>query len=190
MKRNRFLLGVAGIAVAASAAAVAAGVGFGGPPTPVLSGGGIAALESPATSADALPARVLQLPFARHFADPAAARLALRDAERTVYVVPGRDTSLCLVVVEANGGIGLNCAGRSVLRSGAVWQGTGNDDGSTDIVGVVGDGVAYVQPENGERVAVKDNVFTIDGATGRTIVFTTDEGVEANFDLGDMNRTK
>lgn len=190
MTRNRFLLGAGGIATVMAVAAVAAGVGFGGPPTPVLSDGSVSALKRPATNADALPARVLELPFARHFADPAKARLALRDGERSVYVVPGRDASLCLVVVEQNGAIGLNCAGRSVLRSGAVWQGTGNDDGSTDIVGIVGDGIAYAQGESGGRVAVKDNVFTIDGATGRTIVFTTNEGNEAEFDLGDMHRTE
>jgi hypothetical protein len=185
MKRTRLVLGAAASAVAI--ASLAAGVGSGRPPTPALSDGTVAVLERPARSGDVLPGRVLELPFARHFANSGAARLARRDAERTVYVVPGRDSTLCLIVVEANA-VGLNCAGRSVLRSGAVWQGTGQDDGSTDVVGVVGDGVAYARTEGGSRVVVNNNVFTIDAVRGRTITLGTHDGFEAEFDLGDMSR--
>jgi hypothetical protein len=186
-KRTRVVLGAAAIGAAAAVAAVATGIGFGGSPTPALSDGIVTALDRPARSGDALPDRVLELPFARHFA-PSTARLAFRDAERSVYVVAGRDSSLCLVVVETTNGVGLNCAGRSVLRGGAVWQGTGNDDGSTDIVGVVGDGVAYARTDGNSSVTVKDNFFRINAATGRTIIFGKRDGAEASFDLGDMSR--
>jgi hypothetical protein len=74
------------------------------------------------------------------------------------------------------------------LQTGAVWQGTGNNDGSTDIVGVVGDGVAYAQADANRRVGIKGNVFSVDSVRDRTIVFGTNEGVEAEFDLGDMSR--
>ena len=187
MTRKTLLVPFA-LGASAAIAAVAAGVGFGGPPTPTLSEGKVSALERSARAGDALPSRVLELPFARHFASVTAARRVLHDAERTVYAVPGRHSSLCLVVVESNSSIGVNCAGRSILRSGAVWQGTGNADGSTDIVGVTGDGVAYFRADGRDKVAIKDNVFAIDGVTGRTLVFGSGNGVEAEFDLGTMSR--
>ena len=190
MRRKSTVFVAFALAASAAIAAVAAGVGFGGPRTPTLSEEKASALERPVRLGDALPPRVLELPFARHFANVTAARRVLHDAERTVYAVPGRDSSLCLVVVESNSSIGLNCAGRSVLRSGAVWQGSGNADGSTDIVGVTGDGVAYFRADGQGKIAIKDNVFAIDGVKAKTLVFGTKNGLEAEFDLGTLSRVE
>jgi hypothetical protein len=186
MTLRRLVIALVALASAA-VAAVAAGIGLSRPSAPVLSDGSIAALERPGRSADALPARVLELPFARHFANPNAARLVSRDVERSVYVVPGRDATVCLVVVEAEAsGIALNCAARSLLRSGSVWQGTRTADGAVDIVGVVGDGVTYATADGKTRLPVRGNVFAMSGVRNRTIILGTESGVEAAFDLGDL----
>src|ERR1700704_4232053 len=108
--------------------------------------GQLSVLNRPRTPGDSLPASVLSSPTSAHFADPNAARLADAIGSRAIYVVPGTNDTMCLVVVEHASGItATDCADRTVLNSGGIVLTSPNPDQTENVVGVVSDNHASVQ---------------------------------------------
>ena len=157
---------VIGVVVVLAAAAIASQVGFGGSGKVRIGTGKVTALSRAAAPADQLPAQVLGYPFAEHnFASPtgAGSRLLRREGSLSIYGVPGKGGMLCLVeldeVEQTSGGA---CADRSILLTGSIFMSDQAEDGSRQVVGLVGDGHTYAEA-GGKRVGVERNVFLLRG---------------------------
>jgi hypothetical protein len=183
MSRRKYYIGPLVLVAIAATAALAAGKSPGGESTPRLSNGELSALSRAPAAEDVLPANVLQLPIAQDFARPLVARRLATEGGRRIYAVRGRQKTTCLVVIESSDdATTVNCAGVA-QESGAVWQGTPQNDGTVDVVGIVGDGVAYARAGD-SRAQVENNVFILKGKVNDEVVLGTAAGLEAKLDLG------
>jgi hypothetical protein len=162
MTRHR----VFGVLLVVAAAAVASQVGFGGSGKVRIGSGKVAAFARAAAPNDRLPAQVLAYPFAENnFASKtgAGSRLLKSEGSLNIYAVPAKSGMFCLVevdeVAQSSGGA---CADRSLLLTGSIFMSDQAEDGSQQIVGLVGDGHTYAEA-GGKRVAVEQNVFLFRG---------------------------
>jgi hypothetical protein len=157
---------VIGVLLVVAAAAIVSQVGFGDSGKTRIGNGKVSALARAATPRDRLPAEVLGYPFAQHnFASSSGvgSRLLKTDGSLRLYAVPGKGGLLCLVevdeVAQTSGGA---CADRSVLLTGSIFMSDEGEDGTQQVVGLVGDGHTYAEAA-GKRVAVQGNVFLLRG---------------------------
>ena len=152
------------LAMGAVAAAVISQAGLGGQKRVEIGTGSVAALSRTARAADALPAEVLSYPFAaRNFANRAGfgSRLLKAEGSLRLYAVPGKAGLVCLVEIDdLAGSSGGACADRGVLRTSSIFMADEREDGSTQVVGLVGDGHTYAEG-GGKRAAVENNAFVL-----------------------------
>jgi hypothetical protein len=151
---------------ALAVAAVVSQVGRSGSERVRIGTGSISALSRTAKLSDRLPPEVLSYPFAGHnFASPSGggSRLLKAEGSLSLYVVPGKAGMVCLVEVDQLAQTsGAACADRNVLLTGSIFMADRNDDGTQQVVGLVGDGHTYAEAR-GQRVAVDGNVFVLRG---------------------------
>lgn len=150
--------------------------------------GALALLGRAPTASDRLPAAVLASPAARQFGNTSAARLAATIGNRSYFVVPGSDGSVCLIFSEGSGATATNggtCADRALLRTGAVYLSEPLPDGTTTVAGIVSDGVRRASAGSA-MATVRNNVFVIQGAAasritldGPSVSLTVDTGLSA-----------
>jgi hypothetical protein len=163
-RRRRRLAFALVLGFGAAAAAIVSQAGLGGEKRVQIGTGSVAALSRAVRPADALPAEVLSYPFAGHnFASRAGvgSRLLKADGSLRLYAVPGKAAMVCLVEVDDLAGTsGGTCADRSVLLTGGIYMADEQEDGSTQVVGLVGDGHTYAEGD-GKRVPVDNNVFVL-----------------------------
>jgi len=152
------------LGLGAAAAAIVSQAGLGGEKRVQIGTGSVAALSRAARPVDALPAEVLSYPFAGHnFASRAGvgSRLLKTDGSLRLYVVPGKTGMVCLVEIDDLAGTsGGTCADRSVLRTGSIFMTDEQEDGSTQVVGLVGNGHTYAEGD-GRQAPVDNNVFVL-----------------------------
>jgi hypothetical protein len=165
---RRVLFGAILVVVVATAG-VLSQLGLGGSERVRIATGSVSALARAAQPADSLPASILAYPFAaRNFASPsgAGARLLTTQDALRLYAVPGKGGMLCLVEVDSaaqtSGGA---CAERSILLTGSIYMADRQEDGSRQVVGLVGDGPTYAEA-NGRRTRVENNAFVLRGVRG------------------------
>lgn len=168
MTKRRFI----GVVVVVVAAAIASQVGFGGSGKVRIGTGKVTALARAAAPDDQLPTQLAGYPFAEHnFASRtgAGSRLLRSEGSLSIYAVPGKGGMLCLVEVDeveqASGGA---CADRSLLLTGSIFMSDQAEDGSQQVVGLVGDGHTYAEA-GGKRVGVERNVFLLRGVRAETV---------------------
>jgi hypothetical protein len=154
------------VAVAAATAAVLSQLSFGGSEKTQIAGGTVSALSRAQRASDALPAGVLAYPFAeRNFASPrgSGSRLLMTEGSLRLFAVPGKDRMLCLIEIddgaETAGGA---CADRKVLLTGSIYMAARQENGSWNVVGLVGDGPTYAEADD-KRAAVRNNAFVLNG---------------------------
>jgi hypothetical protein len=162
-------------------------VGFGGANKVQIGTGSVSALSRAAQRSDALPARVLAYPFAaRNFASPsgAGARLLKTDGSLKLYAVPGKAGMLCLIelddVAQTAGGA---CADRRVLLTGSIYMADRQENGSRQVVGIVGDGHTYAEA-NGEQTPVESNAFVLRDVEGNVVTIGS-ATAQQELDVGD-----
>jgi hypothetical protein len=162
-RRRRLAFGLI-LCLGSAAAAIISQAGLGGEQRVQIGTGSVAALTRTARATDALPAEVLSYPFAAHnFANRAGigSRLLRTEGSLRLYAVPGKAGMVCLVEVDdLTGTSGGTCADRSVLRTGSIYMADEQEDGSQQVVGLVGDGLTYAKGD-GERIAVANNAFML-----------------------------
>jgi len=185
MKKTIFFTCV--IASVAIGAAVLSQLGLGGGERTVIGNGSVSALGRVARATDRLPPSVLSYPFAaRNFAskDGAGARLLKTQDSLQLYAVPGKGGMLCLVEVdELAGTAGGACADRAVLRTGSIYMADRQEDGSRQVVGLVGDGHTFAEA-NGKRTRVENNAFVLPHVEGTGFTVGSPEATQT-VDLGD-----
>jgi hypothetical protein len=115
----------------------------------------------------------------------ASARLAVATATRRVFVARRDNDELCLIVEDdAEQSSTVDCASRSVLKTGAIFISTPDYATKTvDVVAVVGDGVKAVSAE-GANAAVVNNVAILPRLNGRLITLIGANSVQSAVDLG------
>ncbi len=187
VRRRRIYVAAVALAVAAATAAMLTRVVHGGANRVRIGTGRVSVLARTARTADALPDYVLALPFAAHnFASPdgRGSRLVATDGATTIFAVPGTGRLLCVVEVdqtaETAGGA---CAERGVLLTGSIWTAEVREDGTKDVVGLVGDGHTYAAA-NGRRVAVRNNAFVLHDVTGEEVEVGSPDATQT-ISLGD-----
>lgn len=160
------------LALAAITAGAVSQLGLGGSEKVQIGDGSVSALARSARAGDALPPSVLGYPFAaRNFASPngAGSRLVTAQESLRLYAVPGKGGMLCLIEVdslaETAGGA---CADRSALLTGSIYTADRQEDGSWQVVGLVGDGHTYAEA-NGTRTRVENNAFVLRRVSGGEI---------------------
>ncbi len=131
--------------------------------------GTLAVLAHAAGTADRVPAELLKLPVAEHFASPSAAgaRLALSDNGRDYFVVPGKSGTTCLVYTRGAGSdfeSGGTCAATALLRTGAIYVTEPQATGGLLASMLVSDGYSTAT-SNGIDAAVRNNVVVLHGAS-------------------------
>ena len=175
------------IAVAAIGAAVLSQLGLGGGDRTVIGTGSVSALSRVAQAFDRLPSSVLSYPFAaRNFASPegAGARLLKVQESLRLYAVPGKGGMLCLIEIdEMAGTAGGACADRSVLRTGSIYMADRNEDGSRQVVGLVGDDHTFAEA-NGKRTRVENNAYVLPHVEDTTFRVGSPTATQT-VDLGD-----
>jgi hypothetical protein len=170
---------ILGAVAAVSVVVIASSASGQAPPVVKLS-----ILDRPASGNDALPAYVTSIPFAEQFASAEAARLAGTSGMRSIYVVPGKAGTICLLVIEpADEAVMADCAARDLLVNGSIYLSMPHSDGTFDVVGVLADGHTAVQAADGRRATVANNVFALDGLTDQHIKLATGSKL-TDFDLG------
>jgi hypothetical protein len=169
VSRRRIYVAAAFLAAGAAATAVLTQVGRGGSERVRIGTGAVSALTRAAKTADVLPADVVELPFAAHnfaSADGRGSRLVATDGTTQIFAVPGKGRLLCVVEVdEAADTAGGACADRSVLLTGSIWTANVREDGTKDVVGLVGDGHTYAS-SGARRVPVANNAFVLHDVAG------------------------
>jgi hypothetical protein len=187
MTSRKLSLIVLTVAVAGIAAAVLSQIGLGGSGKVQIGTGKVSALSRAGRTSDALPSSVLSYPFAAHnFASPdgAGARLVKTDGSLELYAVPGKSGMVCLIEVDdlaqTAGGA---CADRHVLLTGSIYMADRQEDGSRQVVGLVGDGHAYAEA-NGRRTSVENNVFVLPEVEGSQVTIGSATAAQT-IDLGD-----
>ena len=188
MTRTRTIVLAGAVLVAAALAATVALVSGGGAssgPAPI-SNGRVSLLERPRTATDDLPADVAGLPVASRLSSAAAARLATVDGSLRVYVAPAREGDVCLIVADAEERSTLvNCAPKSLLRTTSIYIARpASEEGATDVIGVVGDGVVATTAHSARGATVASNVFVMRGLRGRELTLDGAAGAEGLLDIG------
>jgi len=187
MRTRKLSLIVLTVAGSGVAAAVLSQVGLGGSEKVQIGTGKVSALSRATRASDALPSSVLSYPFAVHnFASPngAGARLVKSDGSLKLYAVPGKAGMVCLIEVDdlaqTAGGA---CADRRVLLTGSIYMADRQEDGSRQVVGLVGDGHTYAEA-NGRRTPVENNVFVLREVEGSQVTIGSTTAAQT-VDLGD-----
>ncbi len=102
----------------------------------------------------------------------------------TLYAVPGRGGMLCLIEVDSvaktDGGA---CADRTLLQTGSIYMADRQEDGSRQVVGLVGAGHTYAEA-NGKRTRVENNAFLLRGVAGSGFTIGSATGSES-VEIGD-----
>jgi hypothetical protein len=185
LRRGRLAFGLV-LSLGAAAAAIVSQAGLGGEKRVQIGTGSVSALSRAARATDALPADVLSYPFAGHnFANRAGigSRLLTTEGSLRVYAVPGKAGMVCLVEVDDLAGTsGGTCADRSVLRTSSIYMADVQEDGSTQMVGLVGDGHTYAVGD-GERIAVDNNAFVLQDVEGDEVTIGSPTA-EQTVDIG------
>jgi len=167
--RNRRLQFGAVVLAAAATAGLLTQLGLGGSDKVQIGNGSVSALAHASRTADSLPQSVLDYPFAeRNFASPngGGSRLLQVQGSLRLYGVPGKGGLMCLVEVDAAAETaGGACADHSVLRTGSIYMADLQEDGSRQVVGLVGDGHTYAEA-NGRRAPVQNNAFVLSHVEG------------------------
>ena len=169
-----------------AAAAIVSQAGLGGEKRVQIGTGSVAAFARATRPTDALPAEVLSYPFAGHnFASRAGlgSRLLRTEGSLRLYAVPGKAGMVCLVEIDDLAGTsGGTCADRSVLRTGSIYMSDQQEDGSKQVVGLVGDGHTYAEG-GGERTPVDNNVFVLSDVQGDEVTIAS-QTAEQRVDIG------
>jgi len=159
-------------------------VGLGSSGKVQIGNGSVSELARAARAGDTLPPSVLEYPFAaRNFANPSGAgsRRLMTQESLTLYAVPGRGGMLCLIEVDSVAKTaGGACADRTLLQTGSIYMADRQEDGSRQVVGLVGDGHTYAEA-NGKRTRVENNAFLLRGVAGSGFTIgsaTASESVE------------
>ena len=98
--------------------------------------------------------------------DGRGSRLVGIDGTTKIFAVPGKGRLLCVVEVDQTADTaGGACADRTVLLTGSIWTADVHQDGTKDVVGLVGDGHTYVAA-GGRRVPIENNAFVIHDVAG------------------------
>jgi hypothetical protein len=185
MKKTIPFVGI--IALVTIAAAVLSQLGLGGGERTVIGNGTVSALDRVARASDQLPPAVLSYPFAaRNFASPAGAGARLLKAQGSLrlYAVPGKARMLCLIEVdELAGTVGGTCADRTALQTGSIYMADRQEDGSRQVVGLVGDGHTFAEA-NGRRTQVENNAFVLPQVEGTRFTVGSPQAAQT-VDLGD-----
>jgi hypothetical protein len=151
---------------------------------PPIGNGQVSVLSRAATSADQLPRQVLDTPFASHYADPAATRLAATHGSEDIFVTPGTGGTLCLIEWDvADQTSASSCADQQLLNTGSIFLSSPNPDGTTSVVGVLADGYTSVQAPN-VAVNVRNNVFALDQMQGTKLTLVRQNGRKQAQNLG------
>ena len=143
----------------------------------------LSALTAKATSADALPASILELPVADHFLDPSLAREVGKFGDNTYYLIPGTGDTVCLLFVGPDLGAGTpesagTCSGLTDAVTSGVYL-IGLDSSGTSTVAVVApDGISTVRA-GGVSAKVANNVA----------VFTTRDASSLELVNGSLKRS-
>ena len=182
--RSRTIVGGLVIVGAVLAVTILSQVGLGSSGKVQIGNGSVSELARAARAGDTLPPSVLEYPFAaRNFANPSGAgsRRLMTQESLTLYAVPGRGGMLCLIEVDSvaktDGGA---CADRTLLQTGSIYMADRQEDGSRQVVGLVGDGHTYAEA-NGKRTRVENNAFLLRGVAGSGFTIgsaTASESVE------------
>lgn len=185
MSRRILLLGSA-LVVGLTVAGLTTQFGFGGSDKVQIGNGSVSALARAASTGDALPENVLSYPFAeRNFASPdgRGSRVLSVHGSLTLYAVPGKSGMLCLIeadtAAETAGGA---CADRSVLKTGSIYMADRQEDGSLQVVGLVGDGHTFAEA-NGRRTGVENNSFLLTKVEGNELSIGSPTATQ-QIDLG------
>jgi hypothetical protein len=143
-------------------------------------------LQSRATSADKLPATVLNSPVASHLPDLTAARHAFNSGGDDIYVAPGTNGTICLMVAgQASFG---SCASDAVLDTGVIYIVSPQADGTMNAYLVVPDG--YSEATIGSMtVGVIRNVAAFRGAPSSSLATLSGSAGTRNVDLGAQTPT-
>jgi hypothetical protein len=183
---KRLLLFGSALAAALTAAGLVTQFGLGGSGKVQIGDGTVSALAQAARAGDALPQSVLAYPFAeRNFASPdgRGSRVLSVHGSLTLYAVPGKGGMLCLIeadtVAETAGGA---CADRSVLKTGSIYMADRQEDGSLQVVGLVGDGHTFAEA-NGRRTNVENNSFLLTQVEGNELSIGSPTATQ-QIDLG------
>jgi hypothetical protein len=175
------------VVAAATAAGVLSQLGLGGSDKVQIGNGSVSALTTAARSVDALPASVLGYPFAeRNFAsgNGHGSRLLTTQGSLKLFAVPGKDRMLCLIeiddVAQTAGGA---CADRKVLLTGSIYMADLQEDGSSQVVGLVGDGHTYAEAD-GRHARVENNAFILPGVRGGEVTIGSPTARQT-LDIGD-----
>jgi hypothetical protein len=154
---------------AALAMTILSQVGLGSSGKVQIGNGSVSELARAVRAGDALPPGVLEYPFAaRNFANPSGtgSRRLMTHESLTLYAVPGRGGMLCLIevdsVAQTAGGA---CADRTLLQTGSIYMADRQENGSRQVVGLVGDGHTYAEA-NGKRTRVENNAFVLRDVAG------------------------
>jgi len=175
--RSKKIVVALGLAVVAIAMTMAIGLDLGGA-TPAPAAGGsshLAILDRPMRADDALSSIVLSSPGLAKQLDTRSqdARLALVAGADRLYVVPGSiDGTICLVDVnEGDASVVSNCAPGATLDKGVIYLSTPHQDGTIDVVGVVGDQFHTIAASDGaSSTRVSNNAFAISRLQGQHLV--------------------
>jgi hypothetical protein len=175
------------VAIGGVGAATLSQLGLGGGERAVIGKGSVSALGRLARTSDRLPESVLSYPFAaRNFASPqgAGARLLKTHESLRLYAVPGKSGMLCLIEVdEVADTAGGACADRTVLKTGSIYMADRQEDGSREIVGLVGDGHTFAEA-GGKRTRVENNAFVLQHVDDKTFTVGSPTATQT-VDLGD-----
>jgi hypothetical protein len=141
-------------------------------------------VSSPSVSVLRGPSHLLPTIFGRRiFAQQLVATQARRVAQAgpgEIYVAPGVDGTLCLLVRDGTGAMS-GCADPSVLNTGAIYLSLPQPDGSLRVIGLVRDGVTSAS-DGVESANVSTNVFVLQHAS-RSIKLKSAAGTQT-LDLG------
>lgn len=185
--RSRTIVIALVLGSAVLAVAILSQVGLGSSGKVQIGNGSVSVLARAARAGDALPASVLEYPFAaRNFASPtgAGSRRLTTHESLTLYAVPGRGGMLCLIevdsVAQTAGGA---CADRTLLRTGSIYMADRQEDGARQVVGLVGDGHTYAEA-NGKRTRVENNAFVLRDVAGSEFTIGSATASQT-IDIGD-----
>jgi hypothetical protein len=185
-RRRRTVVFAVILTLGAVAATTISQAGLGGSKRVQIGTGSVAALSRAARATDSLPAEVLSYPFAGHnFASRSGigSRLLKTEGSLSLYAVPGKAGMVCLVEVDDLAGTsGGTCADRSVLRTGSIYMADEREDGSREVVGLVGDGHTLAAAD-GRRVPVDNNAFVLEDIEGDEVTIGSPTA-EQTVDIG------
>jgi hypothetical protein len=180
---------ITAVAIAGLVAAFAVGGAHAGRSSSVDDATPIALLDRAATSQDALPPAALSTGVASQLASTAAIRFAGTENGASLYLGPGTDDRICLIVYGVADAAGdftdtiATCAKRSLLVNGAIFLQYVKPDGTADVYGAVADGRSGVS-EGSKSASVINNVFALTGGTGNAFTVNVAGGGTETVQMG------